>query len=135
MTLHERPLTISPVKKESPSKPLTPKPDTIRCGCGLQFPDLNGLFYHQVASFHFENNYCVLCNRTFSKGSNFKRHIREIHEQHKVTCWVCNRQYVRPDRLKLHFEDAHNMMLCSKCNAIFGTREELKSHISKCFQK
>ena len=63
------------------------------------------------ASFHFENNHCVLCNQTFSRGSNFKRHIREIHKQHKVPCWVYNRQYLRPDRLKLHFEDAYNMML------------------------
>ena len=101
------------------------------CSCGLQFRDVHGLFYHQLASWHFENKYCVICDKTFSRTDSFNRHIREVHEQRKVCkCWLCDKQYGRQDTLKSHFENAHKVFLCTKCNALFNLKEELQQHIS-----
>ena len=104
---------------------------TTTCGCGVQFRDAHGLFYHQLAASHFQDRFCVICDKTFSRNDSFNRHIREVHEQRKVCqCWLCEKQYGRPDSLKVHFENVHQLFLCVRCNALFNQKSELTEHIS-----
>ena len=106
-------------------------PTSTTCNCGLEFRDLHGLFYHQLAASHFQDRYCVICYRTFSRSDSFNRHIREVHEQRKVCqCWLCDKQYGRQDSLKVHFENVHQLFMCTRCNAIFSQKRDLMEHAS-----
>ena len=61
--------------------------NTIVCECGKRFRGKN----HQY------------------RQSNYKRHIRSVHNNSSVACPKCPNNYTRPDNLKKHLREIHEM--------------------------
>ena len=56
-----------------------------------------------------KKNYCTLCKKKFSNGSNFNRHQREKHERdmYEVECDICSVGILKRDLVR-HNEICHN---------------------------
>ena len=120
----------------TPSTPTSPGikgkcPMDMTCACGRKFADVSQLYYHQLDLNHFSELYCYVCDKRFTKQSNFKRHNNSCHSLQRMvhTCWVCNKSFVRYDNMQDHQLKKHSLIGCRYCHALFQDRVELKEHV------
>ena len=106
-------------------------PEDLACACGRKFADVSQLYYHQLDLNHFTELYCYLCDKRFSKQSNFKRHNNSSHSLQRMAhiCWVCNKSFIRYDNLQDHQLKKHSMIGCRHCHVGFPDRAKLKEHV------
>jgi uncharacterized Zn-finger protein len=81
-------------------------------------------------STHFKEKIflCNICNRSFNRKDNLKKHLL-LHTGAKKLekCNICNRSFTRLGRhIVLHFED--KPYLCDICNKSFSRVDVLKRH-------
>lgn len=50
---------------------------------------------------------CKVCNKSFNRKDNLKRHTLTHNNEAPLKCDICNRAYIRIDTLKRHFVDKH----------------------------
>ncbi len=97
-------------------------------GCQEKFSDKESLFNHQYSTGHFDN-YCVLCEKTYSSSGVLNRHVKSIHGGETHVCWMCPKSYNRKDSLYSHQFKDHGLATCRQCNAAFQTKEQLSEHL------
>ena len=51
-----------------------------------------------------KDNWCKICDKTFSASYSLSKHVRNVHEEAKsyVVCNLCNKQFARNDYLQKH---------------------------------
>ena len=106
-------------------------PEDLTCGCGKSFPDICQLYYHQLDLQHFKTKRCLLCEKDFSKMSNFKRHNESYHSLKRTqhACGLCNKTFLRFDNLQEHQLKKHSLIVCRSCDVTCESRQELKMHV------
>ncbi len=128
----EPPLTVTPPSLIPPTRTRSrTTPDTLTCGCGRKFEDATSLYHHQLELQHFTDLHCNLCNRRFSKASNFRRHNETLHAgtQGAHRCCSCFKTFRRRDNLQDHQLRQHRVISCSYCSASFPDRGTLREHV------
>ena len=75
---------------------------------------------------------CQICHKTFSRGTNLRRHIQEVHLQiKKYLCPICGRPFAQQGTLDAHIIAIHKTEKpyhCSQCTMAFTTEGEKKRH-------
>ncbi len=113
------------------------KPGFYNCdymGCLQEFSNAQGLFNHQLMTQHI-NDYCCLCDKTFSARSKLRRHIDSVHAGKNHGCWFCDKFYNREDHLMEHILRSHGLAACKDCKATFPEKEMLKNHRAQAHVK
>ena len=77
---------------------------------------------------------CETCNESFITRSDFKDHIKRIHEKRKIlTCKVCDKTFTLTASLYTHLRLVHQSksFKCETCEKTFATRNYLTQHIEE----
>ena len=74
---------------------------------------------------------CNICESTFTRERDMRRHKENIHEKStRVCCGKCKKSFTRPDSLKAHQKVCCK---CCHCNKQFDTLNLFNHH--RCFSK
>ena len=103
-----------------------------RCDfCKLGCDNIELLKKHFV-KLHKDSKKCDVCDRTFSKGSNFQTHFLYSHNEIvRKRCDHCNKEFSNAATLRNHFRTIHNKQKDFKCEHSandFGALSSLKLH-------
>lgn len=71
--------------------------------------------------------YCHLCSRPFSSETALEQHLRPAF-RHRFDCHRCRRHFETGSALDQHLHDSLEHNICSKCEADFGTDDDLVEH-------
>ena len=99
---------------------------------------------YKVKTFSFNHSYCEerrakdkifkcdLCDQTFTKVFQRKRHFDKVHYGGKYGCEVCGKYFSREDSMKRHVELVHEdpkpKFSCSWCDSQFKLHDNLVKH-------
>ena len=99
---------------------------------------------YKVKTFSFRHSYCEerraksekfkcdLCEQTFSKVSQKKRHFDKVHYGGKYRCEVCEKRFTREDSMKRHTKLIHEHtepeFSCNWCHSKFKLHADLVKH-------
>ena len=99
---------------------------------------------YKVKTFSFRHNSCEerrgkaekfkcdLCDQTFSKVSQKKRHFDKVHYGGKYRCELCGQCFTREDSMKRHVnlvhEDSKPEFSCDWCHSEFKLQGDLVKH-------
>ena len=76
---------------------------------------------------------CKICNATYTRPVNLKRHIESVHEGKKpFKCSECDSSFTQSGHLKKHIETVHEKnksWVCEFCQKSFCRKDQLNSHI------
>ena len=99
--------------------------------CGREFSSPLRLLVHQYESNHL-SVLCFVCDKSFSRRENLRRHIKSLHLQEEHVCDQCieRRCYNRSDNLFAHQMKVHGMVRCKYCAAGFTDIKCLKEHMT-----
>ncbi|EIM83006.1 uncharacterized protein STEHIDRAFT_114054 [Stereum hirsutum FP-91666 SS1] len=50
---------------------------------------------------------CDICDQTFTRGGDLKRHRDSVHSERLHKCTICQKTYTRTDSLTRHMNDSH----------------------------
>ena len=128
-------------KKHSRARAITAKQleleiGSIVCdfeGCGREFNSALLLLIHQLETAHL-NLRCTVCQNSFSRKSDVKRHITSMHLlQGQFECIHCpnGKRFNRLDGLHKHQLKHHGVVICDQCGARFNEVKWLKDHVIK----
>ena len=78
---------------------------------------------------------CSACQKTFSRLSSWKKHVR-VHDKQYV-CYVCVKSFATAHQLKIHmrWHSSGAPVRCDTCRKKFWERSELAKHTCKRRQK
>ena len=89
---------------------------------------------------------CDLCDKTFNRNDNLRKHERDIHNINKhllilkgvndtkenFECAQCEKVFNLKDQLKRHSDTVHSQevdrYLCELCKKVFTRKDSLKKH-------
>ena len=76
---------------------------------------------------------CSLCDRKFKTYVFLKRHLRTVHDSNgsDYACDVCNKTFIRSDNMKRHRSSHFNQVKthqCEDCGKIYMTKSNLLRH-------
>ena len=76
---------------------------------------------------------CSICEASFKKLSNLKRHVDNLHRHRKFSCPICDKQYTGYSAQKEHIKIVHKgfRYSCDHCEATFTNRVSLRNHKSR----
>ena len=109
--------------------------------CTKKFKSKEGVDRHM--KIHKQIN-CNLCDMTFGRQKQFKKHTREAHSTRKTLkvenkkCEDCDKVFSRPWRLRQHQQTVHGqtsdatiqqVFKCKYCNALVQSDTEIKKHL------
>ena len=101
--------------------------------CGTNFTRFESLLEH-ARNIHDENGEtfrCNECEETFSRKSNFLRHIEG---KNKNDCTVCGNKYCTRRKLLKHLQ-IHKTHECAHCKKTFSKKQSLTMHLKKREEK
>ena len=84
-------------------------------------------------SFGAEIMNCKYCGKIFNKTSNFKSHVKTVHEgvkEHK--CETCGKLFGQLSNLKTHIKNVHEGQKdhkCVRCEKSFSSKRSLDVHV------
>lgn len=74
----------------------------------------------------------TICQKQFTDKSNLLRHVKEVHDQMRVSCDQCDQAFVRKFNLKRHIFHVHGGMLpyeCDKCRKTYIFQDKFIEHM------
>ena len=113
----------------------------IRCGSFFN-PD-----YESMKSYVFTHSFtmkkldkearlrCQLCDKLFTKISDKKRHVQQVHYEEIFSCDICGKEFTRRDSMTRHFQMVHSAKKptfhCEVCGSKFNRESNLSRHVNK----
>ena len=95
--------------------------------CSKVFDTAHDLIHHQLTA--HPTTFCVLCQKTLSTKSKWKRHVNSVHGFGQIyNCPFCNKSGHREDIIYNHIWNTHKMLSCRECKDTFSTRDDLDKH-------
>ena len=119
---------------EEKTKIMDPESQTNNFDCNqCVFQSKSGpLLRQHVKSKHKKKFACNLCEHKFSRQSELKLHIENVHIGEVHHCDQCIKEYKSQEQLKEHLLAKHGddiSYLCSQCDSRYTSRMNLKRHI------
>ncbi|XP_049879422.1 zinc finger protein 90 homolog [Pectinophora gossypiella] len=106
--------------------------------CSMAFEALWRLQQHLFAKhLDYRPHKCDLCNKSFHKKSDLKKH-KDVHSNVKQhNCTVCEAKFVDKSNLKRHMLRHNNEkpFCCPRCKTRFTQLASLKRHLQNCAAK
>lgn len=87
--------------------------------CKLEFKDNAWLYDHMEKVHLTEMNYtCTCCSKTFTKASNFYKHIKSEHYGISYACNDCEMIFKKELQFNNHLKEEHHYIDCEKCSKV-----------------
>ena len=75
--------------------------------------------------------FCRSCEKTFTRNSTLKMHIKTVHEGIKLKCQQCPKEFVQSKDLKRHIKVIHEGIKykCQECLKEYNNTTNFKEHV------
>ena len=105
-------------------------PQVTQCDqCQLLFDSPEEVINHQLAN--HTTQFCVLCKKTFSSKSKWKRHVNCVHGFGKVfKCYHCPKAAYKEEVILKHMAFKHRVYVCLVCKNGFNSKGDLEEHMT-----
>ncbi|KAH9492453.1 hypothetical protein Btru_029141 [Bulinus truncatus] len=74
---------------------------------------------------------CKFCDRVYQTAMGLHYHIQR-HSGKNYLCAVCNKTFTRDSTLKLHLRKIHMSGRCPTCKGVFRIGHEYSQHVFGC---
>ena len=76
---------------------------------------------------------CDVCQKTFTRGSDLRRHHANVHTKTQHECKDCGKSFSRLDALKRHQQKCRQITFkCPRCTRSFGDMTSFTDHLDLC---